>query len=68
MDGGSISVVLDYAEGKRFEPLMLREIPNSSITLANVTDNKLVISNPPSADHLTDIGVTNMSRPDRNSD
>ena len=66
--GGTISVLLDYAEGKRFEPLMLREIPNSSITLANVTGNKLVISKPPSADHLTDIGVTHMSRPDRNSD
>jgi broad specificity phosphatase PhoE len=66
--GGTISVLLDYAEGKRFEPLMLREIPNSSITLANVTDNKLVISKPPSAEHLADIGVTHMSRPDRNSD
>ena len=66
--GGTISVLLDYAEGKRFEPLMLREVPNSSITLANVTDNKLVISKPPSAEHLADIGVTHMSRPDRNSD
>ena len=66
--GGTISVLLDYAEGKRFEPLMLREIPNSSITIANVTDNKLVISSPPSADHLLDIGVTHMSRPDRNTD
>ena len=66
--GGTISVLLDYAEGKRFEPLMLREIPNSSITVANVTDNKLVISSPPSVDHLLDIGVTHMSRPDRNTD
>jgi len=66
--GGTISVLMDYAEGRRFEPLMLREIPNSSITVANVTDNKLVISSPPSVDHLLDIGVTHMSRPDRNTD
>ncbi len=66
--GGTISVLLDYAEGKRFEPLMLREVPNSSITVANVTDKKLVISSQPSADHLADIGVTHMARPDRNPD
>ena len=66
--GGSISVLLDYAAGKRFEPLMLHEIPNGSITLANVTDNRLIISKPPTVDHLLDIGVTQMSRPDRNSD
>ncbi|NQW18095.1 MAG: histidine phosphatase family protein [Chloroflexi bacterium] len=66
--GGTISVLLDYAEGKRFEPMMLREVPNSSITLVNVTEFKLVISRPPSSDHLATIGVTQMSRPDRNED
>ena len=63
LHGGTISVILDHAEGRRFDGRLHREIPNCSISLVTVEDRVLRVEHGPSARHLEEVGITHMHGP-----
>lgn len=60
LHGGTISVILDYAEGRHFNGDLYREIPNCSIALVTVDKSGLRIEQDPNVIHLKTVGITQM--------
>ena len=60
LHGGTISVILDHAEGQRFDGRLHREIPNCSISLVTVEERVLRVEQGPDASHLKKVGITHM--------
>lgn len=58
--GGTLSVILDYAEGVRFNGDLHRKIPNGSISLVTVEGRQLRVVHGPDAHHLQEVGITQM--------
>lgn len=60
LHGGTISVILDHAEGHRFDGRLHREIPNCSISIVTVEKRVLRLEHGPDAGHLEEVGITHM--------
>jgi probable phosphoglycerate mutase len=62
--GGTMGVILDYADGRPFDPRLGRNVPNGGIALLSVTRSKqITVVRQPAADHLAEVGVTHVPRP-----
>lgn len=62
--GGTMGVILDYADGQRFDPRLGRNVPNGGIAVLNVDrSRRMTIARPPGAEHLAEVGVTHVPRP-----
>jgi len=58
--GGTLSVILDYAEGIRFQGDLYRQIPNGSIAEVGIERRTVRVLRQPNASHLEKVGITQM--------
>lgn len=58
--GGTLSVILDYAQGIRFQGDLHREIPNGSVAELGIEGRTLSVLREPDASHLEQVGITQM--------
>lgn len=61
--GGTISVILDHAEGIEFDGDLHREIPNGSISSMVIKDGRMRLEHGPDSRHLKGVGITHMHGP-----